>query len=179
MAISQRWKLSAAAYFADFVFTPLWAAAALWLSPWSLSWCLLGALLWSLLEYGLHRFSFHRQLRRAHWTHHAAPRDYIGVSGWWVSLLLAALLGLALATDLAALFAGFALAYQAYLLAHYLMHRPESRWHPLVRGLARNHDLHHRHGVEKNFGVTSPLWDHLLGTYFPPAAMLFETGRTR
>jgi len=28
-----------------------------------------------------------------------------------------------------------------------------------------NHDLHHRKGIEKNFGVSSPLWDHVFRTY--------------
>jgi len=27
------------------------------------------------------------------------------------------------------------------------------------------HDLHHHKGIEKNFGVSSPLWDHVMRTY--------------
>ena len=45
------------------------------------------------------------------------------------------------------------------------MHRPEHWAYPLIPRLVSNHDLHHRKGVEKNFGVSSPLWDHVFRTY--------------
>ncbi|WP_256220872.1 sterol desaturase family protein [Pseudomonas sp. CHM02] len=45
------------------------------------------------------------------------------------------------------------------------MHRPAHWAYAFIPGWVANHDLHHRHGVEKNFGVSSPLWDHVFGTY--------------
>ena len=45
---------------------------------------------------------------------------------------------------------------------------------PWLRRWAASHHIHHHH-EDANFGVTTPLWDHLLGTRYqgrkrPPAA---------
>jgi dihydroceramide fatty acyl 2-hydroxylase len=37
--------------------------------------------------------------------------------------------------------------------------------HPLLRRWAAAHHVHHYH-PDSNFGVTTPLWDYLLGTRY-------------
>ena len=165
MAVSQQWKLTRFTYFVDFLTTPALMAVSLLLGEWSIALFVLGALLWSLLEYGLHRFSFHRHFRKDHWAHHVNPQDYIGISGLWISMLLGLLATVAYHFHGAALFSGFACGYWWYLCIHYCIHQPGNMLCWLFPTLVRNHEKHHQRGVEKNFGVTSPLWDYVLGTY--------------
>lgn len=165
MAASNKWLISSLAYYLDFFTVPLLIVVALSIGPvlfWQLA---AGILIWSFVEYAMHRFLFHSLYRREHWTHHVDVLALIGISSWKTSAAFLALMVLFQALGMASLLAGVMLGYLAYISVHYVMHRPE---HPLYRcipGLVRNHDLHHQRGVEKNFGVSSPLWDHILGTY--------------
>ena len=58
-----------------------------------------------------------------------------------------------------------------YISVHYVMHRHEHWAYPLIPRLVANHDLHYRKGVEKNFGLSSPLWDHVFGSYLRHVAL--------
>jgi sterol desaturase/sphingolipid hydroxylase (fatty acid hydroxylase superfamily) len=132
-----------------------------------------GYLAWTLAEYLIHRFVFHRLYRRAHGAHHRRPDDYFGAQPWQALFgnaaaygVLVALFGAALGACAAiGLFAG----YLAYVFIHDRIHhesldrRPRS-W--FVRQRAA-HALHHS-GVEVNFGVVHPLWDIVLRTYRAP-----------
>ena len=61
-------------------------------------------------------------------------------------------------------FVGFFLTgYLAYEYIHYAMHKKEPR-SGLAEFLRRHHLIHHAHGHAGNFGVSTPLWDWLLGT---------------
>jgi sterol desaturase/sphingolipid hydroxylase (fatty acid hydroxylase superfamily) len=62
-----------------------------------------------------------------------------------------------------ATFAGFIAGYLAYDTIHFATHhiRPRS-W--MSRYLKRRHFRHHYADSEKDFGVSSPLWDAILGT---------------
>ena len=61
-------------------------------------------------------------------------------------------------------------AYMAtYELSHLAYHLPEDHpigKHPLVRFMRKHHAVHHDPRVmqRKNFNVTLPLWDWLMGT---------------
>lgn len=80
-------------------------------------------------------------------------------------LALAGLLDLAAPTAVALLFAGaFAAGYVAYGLSHWAIHNIRFR-NTLVRRWAADHHIHHYH-TDKNFGVTTPLWDMLLRTRY-------------
>ncbi|MDF0607078.1 sterol desaturase family protein [Neisseriaceae bacterium TC5R-5] len=165
MAVSKRWQLSPLAYFLDFLTIPLLFGLALWLAPlvwWQLP---LGVLAWSLLEYLLHRYSFHVHFRRDHWAHHVDELAHIGISGWLVTLICVGLWVPAYFLHASSVFAGFMLGYFAYLTLHYSMHRPDSFLYRFIGGLAHNHALHHQKGIEMNFGVTLPLWDRVFATY--------------
>ncbi|TWC61358.1 fatty acid hydroxylase family protein [Pseudomonas sp. SJZ103] len=80
-------------------------------------------------------------------------------------ILLPVLLLLAWFTGLTSAFIGAVAGYFVYISLHYVMHRPQHWAYAFIPGLVANHDLHHRKGIEKNFGVSSPLWDHVFRTY--------------
>ena len=149
-------------------------ATLVWLFP-------IGMLMWTLLEYLLHRFGFHIQtpiqnprLREfvyaSHLAHHASPRDpnqvlVLPASGFVVSAMLYGLLAAAFgnvfsaAGVLAGIWAGF-LYYEA---VHYRVHFSLSG-SGLITRQRRAHFHHHFTNNKSCFGVTSPIWDHVFGT---------------
>jgi len=165
MAASNKWLMSSAAYYLDFFTAPLFVVLALCLAPFHLAQAFAGLLVWSLVEYLVHRFLFHSLYRQEHWTHHVNVLAYIGISSWKTSSAYAGLLLLAWYTHLTSAFIGVMVGYYAYISLHFVMHRPQHWAYRFISGLVANHDLHHRKGIEKNFGVSSPLWDHVFGTY--------------
>jgi sterol desaturase/sphingolipid hydroxylase (fatty acid hydroxylase superfamily) len=141
-----------------------------------------GCLGFSLFEYSLHRFLFHRQFAdtRAgriegfltHGYHHIYPDDperlvmpplgsmplgalfaagYVGLLGWAVGL---------------AAFAGTAVGYVLYDTTHFVLHHWRPRT-PVGQWMKRYHLLHHHAEEPARFGVSSPLWDYVFGTYRP------------
>jgi sterol desaturase/sphingolipid hydroxylase (fatty acid hydroxylase superfamily) len=142
----------------------------------------LGILSWGLLEYGLHRFAFHYDARTevgkklvyaAHLAHHEDPR---ATNRIFSSLLLSAPLAgayLLLARIVSAswraaafLFAGLALGYFYYEWLHFCAHHRRARLR-LFRYLRKYHLMHHYKTPELRFGVTSPLFDVIFGTFRP------------
>ena len=111
-----------------------------------------------------HKFYF-----LVHGVHHDYPNDSTRlVMPPSVSIPLAAafyyiFLSLVGATAAPAAFAGFIAGYLAYDTIHFATHhiRPRST---LSRFLKRRHFRHHYADSEKDFGVSSPLWDAILGT---------------
>jgi sterol desaturase/sphingolipid hydroxylase (fatty acid hydroxylase superfamily) len=154
----------AAARFSEFV----------WLLP-------AGILIWTLLEYGLHRCIFHARIpvsnlrlrgivTGSHMEHHASPRDPRKILvhplyGLAVSSILYGLLfaifrdGLSTAGVIAGVWTGF-LYYEA---VHYRVHFSLSG-SGLLSSQRRAHFHHHFTNNKTFFGVTSPLWDFIFGT---------------
>lgn len=128
-----------------------------------------GLLLMSFIEYAVHRWLFHNVYRREHWQHHTRPAAYIGVPSYHTVMYFA--LGFCAAVGLfgigtgTGLFDGVIVAYLIYIISHDRFHhgRPE-QWTGYWARQAQRHAVHHD-GKETNFGVSSPLWDHILGTY--------------
>ena len=140
---------------------------------------LTGVIFWTLVEYVLHRFVFHyqpisemgkRMNYILHGNHHEFPRDrerlfmpaipsiiisscffftYYFILGNWSFLF----------------FPGFMLGYLLYGSMHYAIHayNPPFKW---MKGLWRNHHLHHYKHANAGFGVSSTLWDHIFGTMY-------------
>ncbi|HUL50419.1 MAG TPA: sterol desaturase family protein [Gemmatimonadales bacterium] len=158
-----------------------------------------GLLLWTLVEYVIHRFVFHPpawiedDTRRilgtlavgepamaalptwrhrfyflVHGVHHDFPNDSRRlVMPPSVSVPLAclfyAVFRAAFGAGANATFAGFVIGYLCYDTIHYLTHHG-SRHTALGRYLRRAHFGHHYVDSSRNYGVSSPLWDVLLGT---------------
>jgi sterol desaturase/sphingolipid hydroxylase (fatty acid hydroxylase superfamily) len=152
-------------------------------SAWSIALLLVsGFLSWSLIEYGLHRFIFHydaqsrlgRQLLyHAHLAHHEDPeatKQHLAslflsgpiAIGYW--LLAWAATGSWAAAS--CLFIGMADGYLFYQWLHFQCHHGKSRLR-VLRYLRRYHLLHHYKTPELRFGVTSPFFDLIFGTYRP------------
>jgi sterol desaturase/sphingolipid hydroxylase (fatty acid hydroxylase superfamily) len=131
----------------------------------------LGLLAFSFIEYFFHRWMFHTRIplfEQGHRLHHERPLGYDSLPFFLPAAVLLSLTGLcALLMPL-----GFALlltgavtfGYIAYGLAHFIIHHVRFK-QPLLRRWAGAHHVHHYH-PESNFGVTTPLWDVLLGTRY-------------
>lgn len=140
--------------------------------PWlALLPCALGGLvLWTLLEYVLHRFLLHRvePFRRWHLEHHRAPEQPMRTPLVFNAMLLAGLVGapLVLTGDrwlATGITLGLIAGHLAQEIVHHVVHRPgvRGRW---LDVRARQHDLHHHQCAERAYGTLTWVWDRLFGT---------------
>lgn len=138
-----------------------------------------GMLFWTFFEYIAHRFIFHlisekESLQKfaytLHGNHHHYPRDKQRLFMPPVpSIILASsifgLTYLIMGNNTFSFFPGFILGYLLYGTMHYAIHawNPPFKW---MKGLWRNHHLHHYKNEHNGFGVSSTIWDHVFGTMF-------------
>lgn len=133
-----------------------------------------GAILWTLVEYLLHRFVYHKVavVRELHGMHHSRPNDFIGAP-IWISIVgfssSLSFLALLWDTEIACgTTSGLIVGYVSYVLIHDAVHR----WQLGERSWMRSHRLwhlrHHRNPVPGNFGVTTGFWDRVFGTAIVP-----------
>ena len=132
---------------------------------------LLGLFIFSYFEYSVHRWLFHGSVEifvQGHRAHHKNPQGYDALPFFLPSLVILGLTGvffLLMPASYAFLLSGvMAFGYVTYGLSHFSIHHTRFR-QPLARRWAANHLIHHYH-PESNFGVTTPLWDILLGTRY-------------
>lgn len=128
-----------------------------------------GLLLFTLVEYCFHRWLFHGPvplMEPGHRKHHANPQGDDSLPFFlppMILLAVAAALSVVLAASHALLLmGGLAAGYAIYALSHRVIHSTSFR-HRLGRRWAAWHHVHH-HRPDRNFGVTTPLWDIILGT---------------
>jgi sterol desaturase/sphingolipid hydroxylase (fatty acid hydroxylase superfamily) len=133
-----------------------------------------GLIVFSLIEYSFHRWLFHigkSSMREGHDKHHDDPHGYDALPFFLPPLgvlLLAGLFDLFMPTSAALLLAGSTAAgYAGYGVAHTIIHAIRFRSRAAAKW-ASNHHIHHHH-PDCNFGVTTPLWDIVLGTRYVPA----------
>ncbi len=156
-----------------------------WIEP-HLALILLGALLFYLSEYGMHRFAFHapplswpwlRKLQhRLHYDHHVEPNrlDLLFLPVWFLVPNLAvatALVALVFGAEpsLSALF-GMMLAILHYEWVHYVAHIPYQPKTRFGRWLKQYHLRHHFISEKHWFGVSNPTLDGVFGTFHGPDA---------
>lgn len=137
----------------------------------------LGVLMWTLLEYTLHRFVFHwdaksplgkRFVFLLHGVHHDYPRDATRlVMPLLVSVPLAFFFYFLFQSLFApyheGLFAGLVSGYLAYDFSHFAFHHFQMRG-PIATYLKICHLKHHYSDPNTGFGVSSPLWDFIFRT---------------
>jgi len=141
------------------------------------------ALIWTFIEYVVHRFVFHfRPRNRTQWqviflfhgVHHYQPHvktrlvmpPAVSIPGGLVFygcffLLLDVILGLPFLV--APIFAGTVLGYVAYDMIHYATHHLPVKG-PLMKFLKRHHMEHHFKTPDARFGVSTSLWDQVFHT---------------
>ncbi|KAF7728305.1 fatty acid alpha-hydroxylase [Apophysomyces ossiformis] len=143
----------------------------------------LGILIWTLLEYGLHRFLFHfddympehHLAFLIHFTlhgfHHYLPMDRL-------RLVMPPALGVVIAYPLVKLgyslfppfvahgvIAGGVFGYVLYDCTHYYLHHAKVfKFH--FREMKKYHMAHHYKNFEAAYGITSKIWDYVFGTGF-------------
>jgi len=137
----------------------------------------LGVLIWTLLEYIIHRWVFHYEPKTrlgkqlhfiVHGVHHDYPNDARRlVMPPSVSIPLAIVFWVLFAVILGrfapAVSAGFGFGYVCYDSIHYAIHH-----FGMKRGvwlwLKQYHLRHHYHDDHAGYGVSSPLWDYVFRT---------------
>lgn len=140
-----------------------------------------GALSWTAAEYGLHRFAMHEMRGKGlasveHLKHHADVTYFSPASKKLASAAGTTAVAFPVATKLAgrrwatAFTSGMLAMYFTYEVAHRRTHThpPRNRYGRWAR---RSHMHHHFGAPMRNFGVTSPVWDHLFGTYDEPGVV--------
>ncbi len=132
---------------------------------------LLGLFIFTFIEYFVHRWVFHgpiKLLEQGHTAHHSDPKGYDSLPFFVpavVMLTCTAVLSLFLPLAYDLLLCGAMMfGYLSYVLSHFAMHhwRPVNRY---ARRWAALHHVHHYHDTY-NYGVTTPLWDIILGTKY-------------
>ena len=172
-------RLSRLAYYIDFFLSAALVAClagyaaspatSIQILQWLLTVCL-GAIVWTVIEYGVHRVIYHHApyFRDLHDAHHARPNAYIGAPPLIGIIIIIAVFFAPVVTVSAVaatgLTAGVLLGYMAYMLIHHAAHHwvltPQS-WLYRTR---RHHSLHHHNSTRGNFGITTSFWDHAFGT---------------
>ncbi|WVQ80894.1 hypothetical protein IAT38_003001 [Cryptococcus sp. DSM 104549] len=157
---------------------PTVAAVASWFPCFAL-----GVVVWTILEYLLHRFLFHLDyyLPDTRWAitlhfllhgvHHYLPMDRL-------RLVMPPLLFTVLQTPFTKLahaifptavangiISGAFAMYVVYDLGHYALHH--TRLPAYLAEMKRYHLAHHYKNFELGFGVTSKFWDYVFGTVLP------------
>ena len=161
------------------ILLPLIGVAGFLLAPtiWAPALLLAGALVWFLVEYGLHRFPFHYEansplLQRLvfiiHGNHHADTNDPlrnlmppivsvpVGLMVWGASVWAMGLQG-------TWFLLGFMMGYAVYDLVHYACHQFPLKGR-FWRALKKHHMRHHHLDEPGNYAITAIMLDRLFGT---------------
>lgn len=161
-----------------FFYRSIWTFELKFLSIISL--IIMGLFIWTLTEYILHRFVFHFQPKtdfgkKLHFIFHGVHHDYPNdtkrlVMPPAVSIPLATMFYFLFTIILGAsfvspFFIGFLIGYLFYDLSHYAIHH--FNMHSKFWLAIKNHHIkHHYQDSAKGFGVSTPLWDVIIGTNF-------------
>lgn len=140
-----------------------------------------GALSWTAAEYGLHRFAMHELRGQGlpsveHLHHHADVTYFSPASKKLASAVGTTAVAYPIVSAVAGrrwagwFTAGMVSMYFGYEVAHRRTHThpPRNRYGRWAR---RSHMHHHFGAPMRNFGVTSMVWDRLLGTYDEPGVV--------
>lgn len=141
---------------------------------------MLGVVLWSFMEYALHRFVFHEAKgknygSREHLRHHGS--DDTVLESWYLSWAGVLLVGFALIPFLGRVVSlqafswgvggGYVAAYGFYDWVHWRAHRrpiPGGVFGRYEARIRKHHFIHHFHAPRQNHGVTCDVWDRVFGT---------------
>jgi len=135
-----------------------------------LVWMLAGLLLWSALEYSLHRWVLHglAPFKWWHLEHHRRPAALIRTATWFSATLMVILVWLPGVWLLgqwpgSALTLGVLIGYLVYSVTHHAMHHgsTDNRW---LQERKYWHARHHHTRQPCCYGVTTGLWDRFLRT---------------
>ncbi|KAL1513737.1 hypothetical protein ABEB36_003107 [Hypothenemus hampei] len=141
----------------------------------------LGIIIWSLLEYSLHRWIFHIEPSgrskiviyfhfAIHGLHHKVPFDtrrlvfppfpaaIIAIIFYWLFSFILPDYSIVL------IFAGALTGYLTYDMIHYYLHYGSPKETSYFYELKRYHNQHHFAHHDLGFGISSVIWDKIFGT---------------
>lgn len=148
----------------------------------------IGWVLWTFAEYALNRWLSHADegslllagvFRHYHIRHHEDPEDirYNLPHPLAILITTSALFLLALFTPLGtssfSLTSGFLFGCWSFCFLHVLQHHYPAPSVGFLRNYWQNHFLHHDRYPDKAFGITTQVWDWLLGT-LPPQHLFLD-----
>ena len=138
---------------------------------------LLGLLAFTFVEYLVHRYVYHipatspgraKFQYTMHGVHHEYPKDKTRLAmppiiTVFVASLLFFIFRLVFGSYAFGLLGGFTFGYASYLFVHYAIHAysPPKNF---LKVWWTHHSQHHYRQDEVAFGVSSTLWDHIIGT---------------
>jgi sterol desaturase/sphingolipid hydroxylase (fatty acid hydroxylase superfamily) len=153
-------SITAAMYFGELIFAIAVAIGLLAITPFRSSTAILlfccGVVAWTLAEYITHRFVLHAIAPAQHRIHHARPQDAVDKIFWQIWLAFAVVY----LTTAGVVLAGSLFAYAWYLFVHYCVHHNPAILPP---SLLKHHLDHHKF-ANRNYGVSTKLWDRAFGT---------------
>ena len=168
-------RQSALVYYFDSCIAPLAVLvlivyAALHADPLWLAFLVPGLLGWTFVEYLIHRYIYHHVPGYVglHDAHHKEPTALIGSppGSGTILILIVVMLPLSYIGEAVGLGfgTGFLAGYALYQTAHHAVHFWKARHGSFLYRLRLHHMRHHYGKEEGNFGVSTPLWDHVFGT---------------
>ena len=143
-------------------------------------WFIAGIGVWTVTEYVLHRWLFHYEPpgklgKRMHFIFHGVHHDYPNdsmrlVMPPAVSIPLASLFyflfrNVVVHDGFFSFFAGFLAGYLFYDMLHYAIHHAPMKG-KIWMALKTHHLKHHFKDPDAGYGVSSPLWDVIIGSDF-------------
>ncbi len=147
-----------------------------------------GIMAWSLTEYLLHRFVGHElktkvRFKKEHLKHHFIINYFAPTKIKFLIAFLVISLTLTVTTPILGFktAAVFSLSFTIFYLYYEFTHRDLHVREPKTRlGIyLRAHHIHHHQINDKaNYGVTTPVWDYVFGT-FESARSTSRTGRNK
>ena len=152
--------MTAVIYFGEIATASLLAIVLLAISPFGITSTselfIGGVVVWTFVEYIVHRFVLHDFVPTRHGMHHANPDKPVLTIFWQIGACFALVYLIAGGAFLA----GALAAYAWYLFVHQCAHHGPSNMLP---SLLKHHKTHHGF-ASRNYGVSTTLWDHIFGT---------------
>lgn len=138
---------------------------------------LAGIFVFTFVEYMMHKYFFHMEpdtpakdklQYSVHGVHHDYPKDKDRLAmppfiSAFYALVFYVVFTFIMGDYALYFLPGFLLGYSAYLGVHFIVHayQPPKNF---LKILWVNHAVHHYKDPDVAFGVSSPLWDYILGT---------------
>lgn len=144
-----------------------------------------GWFVWTFMEYFFNRWLLHSgestlylatMISRHHIKHHEDPKDFRYIFPQPLVMLITTVVVFLLAVLIMgksslSLTSGFLFGCSLFCLLHVLQHHRSAPAAGFLKTIWQNHFLHHHRYPNKGFGVSTQIWDYLLGTL--PARHLF------
>lgn len=142
--------------------------------------CTSGWLLWTFVEYFMHRFWMHSHFRQlnskiyeTHMHHHKHPKE-ISIKSWHRGgLFVVGFMLLALAwmvNNNFSIFVGFYWGFVLYSILHWVLHHKLGT--ALFPRVQRAHIHHHGKYPDKGYSFSTIIWDWIFGTLPPKDAKI-------